>query len=118
MRKPFLFILLLAAGVGLLASLATPPTVSAQETLDGKQLFLREKCNLCHAVGKAGIAATVKSEKMQGPDLSKVTDRKPALLTDYLRQKTEIDGTKHKKAFKGSDEELGALVSWLQRQND
>jgi mono/diheme cytochrome c family protein len=118
MRKPFLFVLLLAVGFGLLASLATPPTASAQATLDGKQIFLREKCSLCHAVGKAGIEATVRSDKMKGPDLSKVADRKPAVLLDYLRQKSEIDGEKHNKAFKGSDEELGALVSWMQKQND
>ncbi|HEX2253654.1 MAG TPA: cytochrome c [Thermoanaerobaculia bacterium] len=118
MRKPFLFLLLSAAGFGLLAALATPPSASAQATLDGRQIFLNEKCNLCHAVGKAGIEATVKSEKIRGPDLSEVADRPPAVLTDYLRQKTAIDGEKHKKAFKGSDEELGALVSWLARQND
>jgi hypothetical protein len=30
--------------------------------------------------------------------------------------KTELDGKKHAKAFTGSDEELGALIAWLQAQ--
>lgn len=85
------------------------------EALDGKAVFLGEKCNTCHSVPAADIEAKVKSEKMKGPDL-------PACHTDgdwmaaFLRQE-EVEGhPKHKKAFKGSDEELGAMIEWIRSQ--
>ena len=37
-------------------------------------------------------------------------------LTKFLRKEAEINGKKHGKAFTGSDEELGALVAWIQAQ--
>lgn len=85
--------------------------------LDGKQIFLDAKCNLCHGVSSAGIEAKMKSATMQGPDLSDVTERREAeVLVDYLRGDAEIEGAKHKKKFTGSDEELGALIGWLETQ--
>src|SRR6185436_14705985 len=41
----------------------------ASGKLDGKALFLAQKCNVCHSVPTAGIERTVKSEKVMGPDL-------------------------------------------------
>lgn len=88
----------------------------AQKVLDGKQIFLAQKCNLCHSVPPAGIEATTKSEKMKGPDLVGESKRDAKLLNDYLRKKVEINGKKHGKEFTGSDEEIGALIAWLQKQ--
>ena len=94
-----------------------PATAQAPKILDGKQIFLAQKCNLCHAVSSAGIQATTKSEKMKGPDLTGVASKLDArLLNDYLRKKAEIKGKKHGKEFTGSDEEIGALIAWLQKQ--
>ena len=94
-----------------------PATASAQAKLDGKAIFLAQKCNLCHTISSVGITATVKSEKMQGPDLAGLVAKLDAkLVAEFLRQKTTIEGKKHKKAFTGSDEELGALIAWLQTQ--
>ena len=64
----------------------------------------------------AGIAATVKSEKMKGPDLVGLSKKDAALLNGYLRKTAEINGKKHGKQFTGSDEEIGALIAWLQKQ--
>ncbi len=109
---------LLAACLLLVVASSAPAPAAAQGAkLDGKAIFLAQKCNLCHSVSSAAITATVKSEKMQGPDLAGPPAKRDAkLLGEFLRQKTNIDSKKHKKAFTGSDEELGALIAWLQKQ--
>ncbi len=94
-------------------------TAKAQEPkiLDGKQIFLAQKCNICHSISSAAIQATVKSEKMKGPDLTGTAAKRDAtLLNSYLRKKADINGKKHSKEFTGSDEEIGALIAWLQKQ--
>lgn len=100
--------------VVLLAALYSGPA-AGQAKLDGKAIFLAQKCNMCHGVSTAGIEATTKSEKMKGPDLVNVKhDAK--VLGDYLRKKADLNGKKHTKAFTGSDEEIGAMVAWIQAQ--
>lgn len=85
--------------------------------VDGKALFLAQKCNTCHAVSTAGIEATTKSDKMKGPDLVGVVAEKGAeWTTQYLRKTVELNGKKHGKEVKLSDEELGRLVDWLEQQ--
>lgn len=123
MRRFLPMTIALAAVLGLVALLyATPsagaptPTTADQVTLDGKEIFLAQKCDLCHAVSSAGIEAKTKSDKMKGPDLTTAEKRDPKLLVDFLRKTAQIDGEDHKKEFKGSDEEIGALISWIQEQ--
>ena len=86
------------------------------EAADGKEVFLAQKCNLCHAVSSAGIEATTTNEKLKGPDLSTVEMPDAATLAAYLKQEEMIEGKKHKKKFTGSDEELNALIAWLQKE--
>ena len=88
-----------------------PGAAQARKVLDGKQIFQAQKCNLCHSVPPAGIAATVKSEKMKGPDLVGLSKRDATLLNGYLRKTANINGKKHAKQFTGSDEEIGALIA-------
>lgn len=111
---------IVVTGLLLAASYSGPAPAAAAEapkTLDGKQIFLAQKCNLCHSVSSAGIQATVKSEKMKGPDLTGVAPKLEArLINDYLRKKATINDKKHGKEFTGSDEEIGALIAWLQKQ--
>jgi len=95
---------------------AAPAAAQAAKVLDGKQIFLAQKCNLCHSVSPAGIAATTKSEKMKGPDLVGLAKKDAKLLNSYLRKTADINGKKHAKQFTGSDEEIGALIAWLQKQ--
>ena len=82
---------------------------------DGKQVFLGQKCNTCHSVSSAGIEATIKVEKMKGPDLTGVTMDK-AKVNDYLLQKSEMNGKKHPKKVGGSDADVSALIDWLAAQ--
>jgi mono/diheme cytochrome c family protein len=118
MKQTFAFALsTVLTGLLLAASYSGPAVAEGPKVLDGKQIFLAQKCNLCHTVSSAGIQATVKSEKMKGPDLAGVTPKKDAaLLNNYLRKKAEINGKKHGKEFTGTDEEIGALIAWLQKQ--
>lgn len=83
---------------------------------DGKEVFLAQKCNLCHSVSSAGIEAKTTNEKLQGPDLSTVELPDAEWLAAYLKQEETHDGEKHKKKFTGSDEELQALIDWLKAQ--
>jgi mono/diheme cytochrome c family protein len=94
------------------ANSATAPKAVAG-VLDGKTIFLAQKCNLCHAVSSAQIKAT---SKIKAPDLSTVSLKDAAEVGKYLRKAAAINGKKHAKAFTGSDEEMGALISWLQKQ--
>lgn len=116
--------LILAAPVALALVLAVVPTAASAlpageaDTLDGKAIFLAQKCELCHSVSTAGIEAKAKSDKMKGPDLVGVVtaEHDADWMVDYLRKAADLEGKKHGKAFTGSDEELGALVSWLADQ--
>lgn len=111
--------LIVLTGFLLALSYSNPAEVAAAEVtkLDGKQIFIAQKCNLCHTVSSAAIQAITKSEKMKGPDLTGLTPKQDAkLLNDYLRKKADINGKKHGKEFTGSDEEIGALIAWLQKQ--
>jgi cytochrome c len=86
------------------------------EELDGKALFLTNKCNMCHAVPSVGIEAKVKSEKMKGPDISNAAARFDAdQLAKFIRKQLPLEDKDHKKEFKGSDEELAVMVAWLRQ---
>ncbi|HYH47425.1 MAG TPA: cytochrome c [Thermoanaerobaculia bacterium] len=94
---------------------AAPAPAAPAAGLDGKALFLAQKCNLCHAIPAAAIVRTTKSEKVAGPDLpGKHTDA--AFLKKYLAKQEAIEGKKHSKEVKASAAELDALVTWLLKQ--
>jgi len=106
------FTSLLAVAVPAAIVLSAP--ARAAEQLDGKKIFLAQKCETCHAVSSADIKAT---GKIKAPDLTGTAAKRDAtLLSGYLRRNAEIGGKKHIKPFTGSDEEAGALIAWLQKQ--
>jgi hypothetical protein len=108
---------LAAIGLSVLAAWYPGAAVSlAQTEPAGKALFLAQKCDLCHSVAGAGIAATTKAEKLKGPDLSALVPEDPAALESYLRLQGELRGKKHKKEFKGTQAELEAILAWLKEQ--
>lgn len=129
MRRIVLLLTLLAAPLALAAlstssvggptySPAGPaPAATSGSEPDGKKIFLAQKCNLCHSIEVAGIEATTKSEKLKGPDLAAtpfIGSRED--LAKFVRQTIQLDGKKHKKGFKGTDEELATLFDWLTAQ--
>jgi cytochrome c2 len=100
------------AFVSLLALILMVP-VSQAGAADGKEIFLAQKCNMCHSIDSQEIVK--KSEKMKGAELSDVGSRvtDAAWLKGFLTQTEMKDGEKHKKKFKGTDEELDTLVTWI-----
>src|SRR5262249_28807009 len=117
---------LLAAGAGI--ALAQD---DAKQAPDGKELFLAAKCNTCHSVMAAGIekkkptaeeAAQASKEKAdknakKPPDLSSVgLDQKADWIAKFITKKETLDGEKHPKLYKGTDEELKTLSTWLGEQ--
>jgi mono/diheme cytochrome c family protein len=115
MKKTLGFTLSVLVAIFLLAVLYSGPATGQAAKLDGKAIFLAQKCNVCHSVPTQGIERTVKSEKMAGPDLVNVKED-AAFLGKFLRKQADLHGKKHGKAFTGSDEELGALIAWIQAQ--
>jgi mono/diheme cytochrome c family protein len=105
--------ILVATFIPLMLITQTLATVAAE----GQEAFDQGKCATCHDVSSAGIEAKMKSEKMKGPDLTGIAaKRDKAWLTSYIKKVEKIDGKAHKAAFKGTDEELSALIDWLLEQ--
>jgi cytochrome c5 len=113
MKQTIGFTLSVLIAVVLLAILYSGPASGAAP--DGKTLFLAQKCNMCHNVPAAGIERTVKSEKMAGPDLVNLKVE-AATLAKVLRRQEEVNGKKHPKELKGSDEEVNSVITWILSQ--
>lgn len=113
--KTFGFTLSVLATVFLLAAFYSGPAAEAQGAKDGKQIFLDQKCNMCHSVSTAGIEATTKSEKMKGPDLVNIK-QDAKTLTAFLKKTGDIGGKKHPKGVTLADPELNTLIGWILAQ--
>lgn len=114
--KPAAGLIVLAAGAVWTATAEPVPSLSSPAP-DGRQVFLESRCQNCHAVSSAGLEAKARSERLRGPDLVDVGQRHDRdWIGGYLRRKTKLNGKTHKLNFKGSDEELSALIDWLLEQ--
>ncbi len=101
---------LIAAGGCMLSANAG----EAAADLDGKVLFTDTyNCNMCHSVAAAGVDAKAKSDAMKGPDLAGRVGGEFLTIAKYVRKEADKDGKSHKKEFKGTDEELQAIIDWL-----
>ena len=84
---------------------------------DGKQAFLDNNCNRCHAVSSHDIEATAKSASMHGPDLSATgKDRDAGWFEQYLAKEVDVDGKKHRSTYRGNDDDRRAIAEWLAQQ--
>ena len=83
------------------------------EAAAAQEVFLANKCNLCHAVPAAEIEAKTKSKTLKGKDLGGPVEEDFEVIAAYLRKQSELEGKSHKKEFKGSDEELQVILDWL-----
>ncbi len=107
---------LLLPAVLLLLPATTTQAVAEEGSMDGQALFEAKKCNMCHSISTAGIEAKTKSEKMFGGDLVD-PDLTAEQMTAFIKKEAENnEGNMHKKGFTGTDEELAAIVEWLQAQ--
>jgi len=98
--------------LALAGPLAGPTAVAAEELADGRELFIAQKCNMCHSVPEVEVVALVKSKKMRGPDMP-AESREPDWIVRYLKREVQLNGKDHKKEFKGTEEELRAIAAWL-----
>ena len=79
----------------------------------------RVHCRL--RVGHLGAACLrlerqTKSEKVAGPDLTTATAKHDkAFLEKYLTKQETLDGKKHGKEWKGTPQELDAVIDWLKQ---
>lgn len=86
---------------------------SAQD--EGKELFVKAKCNTCHSVESQGIEVTRESSSNKAPDMSDAGN----LISDaewakqYVMREAELEGKKHRRPYKGSDQDLTKIVDWL-----
>ena len=72
----------------------------------GKQLYTQKKCGLCHTVDGSG--------GRKGGDLSDVGGKRDAeWLTKYMKDPKSVIPEAKMPAFRGTDEELNALVAYL-----
>jgi cytochrome c2 len=107
----------LAIGSAAALSLIVGAASAAAADDPGKTAFVANKCNLCHAVSSAGIAATTDSEKMKGPDLKGVVAEKGVdEQRKFVLRETQRDGKQHKKEYKGTREDLDVILNWLATQ--
>lgn len=107
MKNTFFFALFISAIVALFAIAFS---FAQDKGLDGKNIFVDAKCNSCHTVTSMEIT----SKKDDATDLSNVgTVSDAQLIKSYLMKEAKINDKVHKMKFKGTDEELNALVNWL-----
>jgi len=98
----------------------SPTTTPSVSPSGGKAIFLQSKCDGCHAVSAQGIARTAPAPEGQEPprDLSHAgRERDAAWIARWLQKKETVNGKKHIKGFKGSDEDLKTLAEWLDGMN-
>ena len=94
------------------AILMAEPTAPLADD-DGKETFI-QNCAECHGVKVAEIEAKTKDSKLKGPDLTNIGEKyQTQWIKRYVKEEVDKDGQAHLKKFKGSDEELQAIVDWL-----
>jgi cytochrome c551/c552 len=97
----------------------------------GKDVFLKYKCNKCHAIKAQNIEPILKEEKGEEEeeekeekgkkkikDLSGVgLERNAEWIKGWLLKKEKNEeGKKHKPKWKGTDDELKTVAEWLAQQ--
>ena len=92
---------------------------------NGKDVFLKYRCNSCHTIKAQGVekkaAAEEAGEKSdsdkQPPDLSDVGKKvKADWIAKFLLKQEKLDGELHRKKFRGTDAELKTVATWLEAQ--
>lgn len=116
---------LASMGMGIALICATAAAPAKAEDSAGLKLFKQNKCTQCHSIDSLKISK-VKSDddeddakdengkKLEPPDLSGAgKDHDAAWFAKWLKKEVEVDGHKHKKKFKGSEEELKVVSDWI-----
>jgi mono/diheme cytochrome c family protein len=115
---------LASMGMGIALICATAAPAKAEDAA-GLKIFKQGKCTQCHSIDALKITK-VKSDddedavldengkKIDPPDLSGVgKDHDAAWFAKWLKKEVEVEGHKHKKKFKGSEEDLKVITEWI-----
>jgi cytochrome c1 len=79
----------------------------------GKTIFTDSKCMMCHSMQSQGIEKKMASSK--APDLSTVGSKHNAeWMTKWLTKKETLNDKTHPMEFKGTEEDLKTLTTWLE----
>jgi mono/diheme cytochrome c family protein len=98
---------IIAIAAFLFLSIAAQAQDKKAET--GKDVFQNLKCGMCHAVESEKLTT-----KGKAPDLSTIgTTKKADWIAKYLKKEEKLNDKAHAMAFKGTDEELKTLSTWL-----
>ena len=109
-RAPLTALSLVALAVGVVPPLGAGDAVESK----GRVAFDENKCVMCHGVTAEDLKPKAKSPKMLGPDLSGFTSEiEFPRMAAFLRGEETVKGARHRKPFKGTDEELQAILDWL-----
>ena len=82
--------------------------------IDGKAAYATNGCAQCHSVEAQDIEATISSEQMRGPDLSRIASEHDAdWIVAYVKREQPIDGERHRVPYGGNDDDLQAVAEWL-----
>jgi hypothetical protein len=109
------------------AAKAPAHKAAAVKVPDGKPIFLRYKCTMCHEIGSQKILkeghtvadTTWMTTLSKPPDLSGVGYvRGEKWMREWLKKTETIHDRKHLLMFKGTDEELAVLSKWLESLDD
>jgi mono/diheme cytochrome c family protein len=85
-------------------------SVRAQDKkVTGKDVFTNAKCGMCH-----GIETEKLTTKGKAPDLSNIgAEKKADWIAKFLKKEEKLNDKTHTMAFKGTDDELKTLTTWL-----
>lgn len=85
--------------------------ITAEEPT-GKDIFVNQKCNVCHAIASQEITS---KQAAKYPDLSDFGSKgvEEATLIQYLKKEVKLNEKSHPIKFKGEDAELDVLAKWL-----
>jgi mono/diheme cytochrome c family protein len=108
------------APLAVLLGVLTLGAVSFHRTdLDGKTIFLNNKCSNCHSIHTQGIKGKRPEGGAKPSDLSNTGAKlKPEWIEKWLQKEETLYGKKHMKKFKGTPEELHTLAEWLSSLHD
>jgi cbb3-type cytochrome oxidase cytochrome c subunit len=105
----------------MLVGMALSSVAWAAKTPDGKPVFLKYKCNMCHSIEAVQVEKKAlpdeggSASKLKPPDLSSVgLDKKADWIALFMQKKEKLDGELHPKMFRGTSSELKTLTAWLE----
>ena len=119
MKQPFT--ITIALTIFFLLAIVTAGPLSGDKKEDPLRIFKSNGCTTCHSIVALDITVSKSAEDeakedddLEPPDLSAVGTRHDAQwISKFIAKKIDKDGKKHKRRFKGSNEERRSLATWL-----